>query len=247
MRVAIHQPNFLPWLGIFHRAAMVDRFVFFDHVQALRGKSWLTRNRILVQGEARWLTMPTRRSGVGFPKVTEVEIQWDNPVAAKHLRTLETEYGRHPYFTEVFALVEGLYVARPRLIADLNSAFFVEVARRLGVGAEFVSSTALSVAEPRLLELQGNELVIETCRAAGGAEYVSGDGCFDFIRPQTFEADGIEFWVQRFIHPEYAQTGSASFVSHLSVLDALFNLGFAGVRRLVADEARERLPVWEPA
>ncbi len=247
MRVAIHQPNFLPWLGIFHRAAMVDRFVFFDHVQALRGKSWLTRNRILVQGEPHWLTMPTRKAGMGLPKVSEVEIQWDNPVAVKHLRTLEVEYGRHPHFEEVFVLVERLYRGRPRLISGLNSAFIAQVARRLGIEADFVSSTELAAADGRLLELRGNDLVVETCRAAGGTEYVSGDGCFDFIRPQAFEAEGVEFWVQRFDHPQYAQAGSKTFVSHLSALDALFNIGFEGVRELVVAESRERLTVWEPA
>ena len=243
MRVAIHQPNFLPWLGIFHRAAMVDRFVFFDHVQALRGKSWLTRNRILVQGEARWLTIPTQKAGAGLPAVSEVRIQWDNPTATKHLRMLDAEYGRHPHFDEVFGFVAGLYDKRPGLIADLNKAFFSGIVERLGLSVEFVSSSDLAARDPRLRELRGNELVIETCRAAGGEEYVSGDGCFDFVRPEVFEADGIAFWVQRFVHPEYPQKGARAFVTHLSVLDALFNVGFDGVRALVENEERERMSV----
>lgn len=241
MRVAIHQPNFLPWLGIFHRAGMVDRFVFFDHVQALRGKSWLTRNRILVNGEAHWLTMPTQKAGAGLPAVSAVRVQWDNPTAVKHLRTLEAEYGRHPHFDEVYGFVAGLYAARPPLIADLNKAFISGVLDRLGLAVELVSSSDLVARDPQLRELRGNELVIETCRAAGGDEYVSGDGCFDFIRPDAFETGGIAFWVQRFVHPEYPQRGAAAFVSHLSALDALFNVGFDGVRELVEHDARERL------
>lgn len=243
MRVAIHQPNFLPWLGIFHRAAMVDRFVFFDHVQAMRGKSWLTRNRILVQGQAHWLTMPTQKAGAGLPTVNEVRIQWDNPTAAKHLRTLEAEYGRHPHFQDVFAVVAELYGAQPPLIADLNKAFFVAVLDRLGLTPELISSADLAATDQRLLTLQGNELVVATCQAAGADEYVSGAGCFDFIRPPAFQAEGIAFWVQSYVHPEYPQAGSAAFVSHLSVLDALFNVGFDGVRQLVEQEARELLTV----
>ena len=112
----------------------------------------------------------------------------------------------------------------------------------LGLAAE----PLLAAEPPRLRELHGNELVIETCRAAGGDEYVSGDGCFDFIRPEAFEADGIAFWVQRFVHPEYPQRAATTFVSHLSVLDALFNVGFDGVRGLVEHEARERLAAGGP-
>lgn len=240
MRVAIHQPNFIPWLGIFQRAAMVDRFVVFDHVQAMRGKSWLTRNRILVQGEPRWLTMPTRKSGAGLPAVSEVQIQWESPIVAKHLRTLEAEYGRHPHFDEVFALVSDLYETRAPLIADLNMAFFSQVLGRLGLDTELVRSSELASRDPLLLGLRGNELVVATCRAAGADEYISGDGCLDFIDPPAFETQRVAFWFQRFVHPEYPQKSTGAFVSHLSVLDALFNVGFDGVRELVDHEARER-------
>ena len=51
MRLAIHQPNFFPWVGLFHKIACVDSFMFFDHVQAPNGKSWLSRNRILLNGK----------------------------------------------------------------------------------------------------------------------------------------------------------------------------------------------------
>lgn len=242
MKVAIHQPNFVPWLGIFHRAAMVDRFVYFDHVQALRGKSWLTRNRILVGGETRWLTIPTEKSGAGLAAVNEVRIQWNNPVAAKHLRTLEAEYGRHPHFDEVYAFVNELYNRRPGLVADLNKAFFEGVLDRTGLQAELVSSADLVAADPRLADLRGNELVVATCLAAAGDEYVSGEGCLDFIDPPAFESAGVDFWFQRYVHPEYPQRGTDEFISHLSVLDALFNVGFDGVRALVEHEAKERVP-----
>ena len=76
MKVAVHQPNFMPWLGIFHKAAMADTFVVLDHVQAMGGSSWMTRNRILVRGEPRWLTMPVERSGTGLPAVNEVRVLW---------------------------------------------------------------------------------------------------------------------------------------------------------------------------
>jgi hypothetical protein len=220
---------------------MVDRFVVFDHVQAMRGKSWLTRNRILVQGEPHWLTLPVHRSATGLPAVDEVRVQWENPAVAKQLRTLRAEYGRHPFFDEVFALVEELYEAQPPLIAGLNERFFATVLERIGHVPELVTSRSLVARDPSLAELHGNELVVALCKAAGAEEYVSGAGCFDFIRPDTFEAEGVEFWVQAFDHPVYEQRRASEFVSHLSVLDALFNLGFDGVAGLVERPARERM------
>jgi hypothetical protein len=241
MRVAIHQPNFMPWLGLFNKLAMVDRFVVYDHVQAMGGSSWLTRNRILVQGEARWLTMPIVRSGTGLPPVNEVRVQWESRLVGKQLRTLEQEYGAHPHFDEVFGLVTELYGERPPLIAQLNEAFIRRVATRLGLAVEFVSSTELCAREPRLRALSGSELVLATCQAAGGDEYVCGEGGVGYIDPPAFEAAGVAFWWQRYAPPEYPQRRARSFVSHLSVLDALCNVGFAGTRELIEHEARERV------
>ena len=38
MIVSIHQPNYIPWIGYFHKIASSDVFVVFDDVQLPRGK-----------------------------------------------------------------------------------------------------------------------------------------------------------------------------------------------------------------
>jgi hypothetical protein len=239
MKVAIHQPNFMPWLGAFHKAAMADRFVVFDHVQAMGGPSWFTRNRILVQGDAHWFTIPIRRSGQGLPAINEVQIQWENRLVTKQLRTLEASYGRHPHFAAVFGLITELYDSRPELLAELNATFFARVLGELRLDVDLVWSSDLVRRDPSLGELSGSTLVLETCRAAGGDAYISGEGSLEYIDPPEFERAGVSFWFQRYAHPEYPQLGAPAFVSHLSVIDALFNLGFAGVRGLVEHESRE--------
>lgn len=241
MKVTIHQPNFMPWLGLFHKAAMADRFVIFDHVQAMGGSSWLTRNRLLVNGEPRWFTLPIVRSGTGLPPINEVRVQWDNRLIPKQLRTIEEQYRRHPHFDETFALITELYEARPELIAEFNTLFIERVLTRLHLTVELITSTELCEQHPELREVSGNELVLATTRAAGGDDYIAGEGCLDYIHPPAFEAAGVGFWFQRYRHPVYPQRGTAEFVSHLSIVDALFNVGFDGTRELVEHEARERV------
>jgi hypothetical protein len=70
---------------------------------------------------------------------------------------------------------------------------------------------------------------------------VSGEGAADYIDPPAFESAGIMLWFQRYVPPEYPQRGTSAFVSHLSVLDALFNVGFDGARGLLRPRARERV------
>lgn len=232
MRIGIHQPNFLPWLGIFNRIALVDTFVLFDHVQAPQGKSWFTRNRILIQGEARWLTLPRETAGRSGQAIKDVRIHYDAVFPGKHLRTLNAEYGRHAHYPEVSGFVEQLYDREWQFVADLNEAFITGVSHRIGLRTSFVRSSDLLEVDISLRDRRGNDLVLKTCEAAGGSEYVSGEGCLDFIEPEAFADAGIRFFFQNFVHPVYPQRHSC-FVPNLSVIDALCCVGFEGVAELV--------------
>lgn len=240
MRVAIHQPNFMPWMGLFQRLYLVDRFVVFDHVQAMGGRSWLSRNRLLVAGREMWLTVPVRKTGRLGQRVIEVQINYQPDFVRKHLRTIEVNYRKAPYFEPVFAKVSALFERRHELIAEFNMEFIRWVCDCLELPVEFVHSRDLLRERPELDRLKGNDLVLQLCRAVDADSYVSGTGCLDFIEPQAFENRGIEFFFQKFEHPVYRQTGSRSFVSHLSILDALFNVGPEETRAMIAQPAMER-------
>lgn len=239
-KVAIHQPNFLPWMGLFHRLAMVDRFVVFDHVQAMGGRSWLSRNRILIQGAPRWLTLPVLKAGRLGQAVTEVEIDYQRDIVRKHLRTLELSYIKCPHGPQFLAMAERIYNAGHRYISEFNTAFIKDVSEVLGLKVDFVSSTTIVADNPEVLTLAGNDLVLAICRAAGGEQYFSGEGCTDFIHPAAFERNQIEFYFQKFVPPAYPQRGVGAFASHLSVFDALCNIGADGVRKLIEVPSYER-------
>ncbi len=237
---AVHQPNFLPWLGFFHRLALVDRFVVFDHVQAMGGRTWLSRNRLLIAGQPRWLSLPVKKSGRLGQAVREVEVSYEGDFARKHLRTLDLSYGRCPHAGPFIALMHALYAARYRCVAELNIAFIQAICSHLGAMPEFVWSSDLIANDPAIATLKGNELVLAVCHAAGATSYISGDGCRDFIRPEAFEAADIAFYFQKFVHPVYRQHGPKAFVSHLSAFDALCNLGATATRELITGPGLER-------
>ena len=53
MILTAHQPVYLPWLGLFHKIALSDTFVYFDQVQYLP-KDWMNRNRIKSKNDSIW-------------------------------------------------------------------------------------------------------------------------------------------------------------------------------------------------
>ena len=48
IKVAIHQPNFFPWMGYFHKIANCNTFVYLDDVQ-FSGGSVTGRAKIMVK------------------------------------------------------------------------------------------------------------------------------------------------------------------------------------------------------
>ena len=234
MKIGIHQPNFIPWTGIFNRIHLVDKFVFFDHVQAPTGKSWLFRNRILMDKEPKWLSMPVKKSGRAGQIVKDVEINYDTWNEKKYFRTLETNYKGTPYFDLVIDELSRIHEKKHQYIADLNIDFISRITGLLGLERSFVRSSSLLEENPELSELSGNELVLGICRACQAKDYFSGTGCSSFIEPLSFENCGIRFWFQDFEPQKYPQAKDIDFVSHLSIIDPLFNVGPEKTYELIA-------------
>ena|ERR1700733_7136326 len=70
--VAIHQPNYIPWLGYFFKIAHADKFVFLDMV-VYPGGSLVNRNSIKTAHGPAWLTIPVLKSGRSGQLIGEVE------------------------------------------------------------------------------------------------------------------------------------------------------------------------------
>src|SRR5437870_12694072 len=91
MKVAIHQPQYLPWLGYLAKWAEADVFVFLDTVQ-FEKNGWQNRNRIKTAAGPQWLTVPVRaRLGTA---IADVAIDTVQPWAPRHLRAIELAYRR---------------------------------------------------------------------------------------------------------------------------------------------------------
>ena len=62
MKIAVNQPNYIPWLGYFDLIDTVEKFIFLDDVEYTRN-SVISRNRISNEaGKSRWLSLSLNKT-----------------------------------------------------------------------------------------------------------------------------------------------------------------------------------------
>jgi hypothetical protein len=221
--VAVHQPQYLPWLGYFDKIRRADMFCYLDDVQ-YKKNDWQNRNRIKTVQGWQWLTVPVHYR---FPqKLNEVTIDnavnWKN----KHLQTLSTNFNRAPFFREFAKLFEQVYSEDWKFLSDLNIALIERLKAAFGVGlAPAVKSSEFS------LRQDPTDRLIDICRELEADTYLSGPDGVKYMDLDRFKQSGIQVVVQEFTHPVYPQLFN-EFQSHMSVVDLLFNCGSEGIKRL---------------
>jgi WbqC-like protein family len=225
--VSVHQPHFLPWLGYFNKALQSDVFVWLDSVQFRKN---YFQNRTRIQdgaGRVMWLTLPVH-AHLGMP-IAEVRIadpRWKKRV----VRTIEQCYRGAPFFGECWPTLERAIDDATDDLSGTNRALFVAILGLLGGGPQVVpvSDLGVSAKDP-------TERLVEICRIVGADQYVAGRGGKNYVRGEAFEREGIEVLWQEFVAEQavYRQF-RGKFVSGLSVIDCLFNVGSSATREIVS-------------
>ncbi|MBI2190646.1 MAG: WbqC family protein [Planctomycetes bacterium] len=227
--VAIHQPNFFPWLGYFDKLRRADVFILLDHVQfPKKGGNWTNRVRLLVCGKPFWVTLPIVRAYSGVRRISEMRINDSTPWREKFLRTLQVNYARATHFRAVFPWVARLVQWPTDSLSDYNIQAIRSVSDALELGSPKIAlSSSLGV------QGQATDLLIALVKAAGGDAYLCGGGASGYQEDEKFPVAGMQLIQQGFVHPVYPQPGAAEFVPGLSILDALMHCGFEGTRALL--------------
>lgn len=220
--VAIHQPNFVPWLGYFHKIACSDIFVFLDDVPFSKG-SFTNRCSIWTPNGPQWLTVPIRTKGRFGQKIRNVEMV-NTPWRPKMIRTLQQNYGRAEYFDRWFPLIKSRLLKPYEKLYEMNSELIRILARIFEMKIEFYLASSLKVQATK------ENRIIEIVKALGGDTYLSGNGAKSYQNAEDFEAAGLQLTYSSFQGPEYPQLGE-QFIPGLSILDLFFNCGGTGSAR----------------
>lgn len=232
MNCAIMQPTYLPWCGYFNLIHSVDTFIFLDDVK-LEKSNWQVRNRVKsANGEVMLSISVNLPHGRMNTSINQARLDLQHPWRTKHLKSLYSNYHKAPFFNQVYPFIEQLILTEHSHLAPFNINLIKGIAQRLELNTRFVLSSDI----PRSQKVK-DERIVELCRAVEANHYLSPVGAAQYIDKTTpggaIVKQGLNLDYQDFVHPNYPQL-YGEFVSHLSIVDMLFNCGFEYSAQLIA-------------
>lgn len=217
MKCAIMQPTYLPWAGFFNLILEVDIFVFLDDAQYQKS-SWHSRNVISNNGSRQWITVPVKHEKLS-QKINETLFA-NSLWKSKHIKTIEQTYAHHEHIRDLYDVLATLENDRSENLADLNITLIKSILKNLSINAKLLRSSDLGVGGERSSRL------VEILSSVGATEYLSPIGARQYLEEDSFEAiSGLKLSFQDYKPKSYGQKNSTNFLSHLSVVDLIANIG----------------------
>ena len=215
MKIAIHQANYFPYPGFFHKINQADIFVIQDDVKFVNRSN---RNKIISSSEYTWINVPIKKGHKSLP-IMDVKINNEIPWGKINLKKICAGYNKAKFFHLYKDYFENLYKKEWNNIFDLNFETIKQVLRWLDIKVEIVVESELRVSG------QPTERLVKVCKKLGADTYISGIGGKRYLDEKSFEKNKIILKYQNYNPIRYPQRMSKSFIPNLSILDLLANVG----------------------
>ncbi|MDF2927784.1 MAG: WbqC-like family protein [Anaerospora sp.] len=221
VKVAIHQPNYFPWIGYFDKMIKCDRFILLDEVQ-LSDNDYMHRNRLLdINGNIKFITIPFEKKGYMNFKYKDIRINNGIEWQKRILAFLEGNYKKAPFYNEVMNLLVPINEKKYTYLFDavLDSIELLMTTFEIKTHILFQSEMEYNN------KAKKGDLVITLCKSCGADIYLSGIGAADYMNIEQFRNNHILVEFQEVNVLKYSQINTDNFMQGISILDMLFNCG----------------------
>ena len=226
MLVGIHQPNFMPWLGYFSKIAKSNVFIFLDDVQIQKtGASYTNRVSININSNSSFLTLPIKRIS-GVSKINEVKFI-NEKFKKKIISSLQSAYGKAIFYKENKNFIFELINFETNSLSNYNINFIEKISSRLDLNTTFIKSSSFNI------KSTSTQRLIDLVKYLDGDIYLSGSGGDNYQEKDLFTNENIELMYNKFPNFEYKQCKTDEFINGLSIIDAIFNIGFAELSKIL--------------
>lgn len=214
MKLAIMQPYFFPYIGYFQLINSVDKFVFYDDVNYIKG-GWINRNKLFLAGAVRYITIPLVDAS-SFRKINKTCVKKDGEWVKKMLSSIDQSYSKAPFYNPVRNLIENVLSDDSENLSVLTKNSVKASADYIGMDIDFIETSEIYGNQ----EKTGSERVIDICLIEKASEYWNLPGGVRLYGSESFEQHKINL---KFVDVsiETYQQDSNEFHSGLSIVDVL--------------------------
>lgn len=217
MRLAAHQPQYLPYLGLLSKIAAADVFVLQDDLQFSRS-SFQNRNRIRTSDGVRWLTIPVHAHGL--PPLNRV-MPADEGWLKRHGRIVAQEYHSSPHLDRADAIWDAVAPAAKDDLAAISARALGALLQAFAITTPVILESSLGLTER---EYTTKDLRLQTlCRRFGADEYLSGLGGRVYMDLGSWSGAGIAVEWSRWSGTPYEQVHDG-WSHNLSAIDGLLSV-----------------------
>ena len=216
MKATIHQANFFPYPGFFHKISQSDIFIIQDDVKF--DNKITNRNKIISSSGYTWLNVPIQKGHQAYP-IIDVKINNEIPWQKISFKKICAGYNKSKFFHIYKNYFENLYNKEWECIFKLNFETIKQVLSWLNIKVKIIVESELNVTG------ESTERLVNVCKKVGAETYISGIGGKQYLDEKLFKNENINLEYQNYTPIYYEQNLSKSFIENLSVIDLLANVG----------------------
>ena len=215
MKIAIMQPYLFPYIGYFQLVKVVDKFIFYDDVQFIKG-GLINRNYILERGRKKHLITLNLNNSSSNKKINEINVINNSK---KILKTIKYNYTKAPYFKQTFPIIENVleYASLKTVISEIASLSVRSIAEYLNIKTVFMKSSDVFSGT---LSLGRVKRLIEICKMENAEMYANPIGGKELYKKESFNKEGINLFFLRTKDIKYRQFNK-QFIPNLSIIDVI--------------------------
>ena len=219
MKTCIHQPNYLPYLGIFNKIKNSDLFVIYDVSQYVKDR-FDNRNLIKTATGTQWLTIPLQDKDSFLKRFLEVKLPQNYSWQKDHLQSIKVNYAKAKYFNIYFPKLKKIYEKKYELFALFTIDIIKFLMRAFAIKTPIVKSSDLNLD----LKKRSTEMIIQILKKVNAEEYLAGASGKNYMDEELLKKSGVKIFYQHFDHQVYSQR-FGFFIKNLAAIDLLFNEG----------------------
>lgn len=221
MKITIHQPEHMPWLGLLDKISKADIFVLLDTVD-FEKNYFQNRNKIRTSKDYDYITVPIEKHN--HKSIKEIKIIYQQDWTVRYLGKIYNEYHKTAYFHTYYHVIKNIINSNFTYLIDLNECLLRQILEWFDITTPIIKASSLNLDS----SLKSTDLLLEISKKLNADTYLSGTSGKDYLDINKFTEANINVEFHQFFHPVYKQLYdkySDSFVPGMNSLDLLFNYG----------------------